>query len=187
MHANLNQFPDFEKGLKGLTELHQNLPNLAGNLYLNFIHDNFQAQAFLDGINKPWPARKQSKRDNRKGARAILVLTGRLRRSFRVSSTTSNSFTISTDVPYAQMHNEGLHASVTENVREHQRRKSTKSKRSGKGKQTASNAAFITVKAHSRRRTFNIPQRQFMGTSAVFNERLSRAYEASVNQIMSNI
>ena len=69
---------------------------------LHFIDNNFKRQGFAGETFIPWDKRKK----NDKVQRKILVLTGTLRRSF-VKTDSENFTTISSDVPYAQVHNEG--------------------------------------------------------------------------------
>lgn len=80
-----------------------NLPRVLANVVINDIAENFQKQAF-DGVK--WKPRKRNLR-KRDAKRAILVDTGRLRRSFRVKLATTEVIIISTPIPYAQFHNEG--------------------------------------------------------------------------------
>ncbi|MGL5133074.1 MAG: phage virion morphogenesis protein [Planktothrix sp.] len=81
----------------------RDLPRVLANVVLNDIAKNFAKQAF-DG--QKWKARKRNPRKRDK-KRAILVDTGRLRRSFRVKLATPELVIIATDIPYAQYHNEG--------------------------------------------------------------------------------
>jgi phage virion morphogenesis protein len=100
------------------------LPRQAGVLAVNHFQDNFRRQGF-DG--KPWKEVKRrlptGGRTNRRGTatrltyrrgagrtRGILIQTGRLRRSIRITKTTADSVTVGTDTPYAAVHNEGLRA-----------------------------------------------------------------------------
>jgi phage gpG-like protein len=69
----------------------------------NFFINSFKKQGFTDEQFEKWDGRKDKKDEGR----AILVKTGDLRRSIKVSEQTNDSVTISTDLPYAQYLNEG--------------------------------------------------------------------------------
>lgn len=71
---------------------------------IDFIDENFAKQGFQGAAFQPWP--KRLKKDKGR-QRAILVDTATLRRSFKQTNATNHT-TISTDVVYAQAHNEGL-------------------------------------------------------------------------------
>lgn len=71
---------------------------------------NFERQAFF---SEPWQRRKSPIRDK---GRAILTDTGQLRRSIK-SKTTENSVIFYTDLPYAEIHNEGGEIIVTQRMK----------------------------------------------------------------------
>jgi len=79
---------------------------LIGNEAKNFFVASFRKQGFDDKNVQPWKPRK--KEGKRKG-RAILVDSGDLRRSIvrEPVNKTQLSVKISTDLPYAKVHNEG--------------------------------------------------------------------------------
>ncbi len=79
---------------------------LIGNEAKNFFVASFRKQGFDDRNVQPWKPRK--KEGKRKG-RAILVDSGDLRRSIvrEPVNKTQLSVKISTDLPYAKVHNEG--------------------------------------------------------------------------------
>lgn len=139
--ANQNQFPDLRQLVAALERYNAQFPTVAAVTALNFFRHSFRQQGFTDrGLSK-WKKRSP---DNDPG-RAVLVKTGALRNSLKYT-VAGRRVTISTDIPYAQIHNEGGTASGTANVRAHTR----------KGH---------PVKAHSRRFSFTMPKRQFLGPS----------------------
>jgi phage gpG-like protein len=166
-----SDFPDFQKMQGDFQRIIGSLPAVVGNAMVNFYKDSWNREGFLDQRRTPWPPRKgrQMKR------RRLLVQTGRLRRSLRYS-TQGTLITISTDVPYAQVHNEGGKVQGTQNVKQHTR----KTKRGA-----------TTVKAHTRAVNFTMPQRQFMDIpgrriSAVLEKRIQlivqRAFDAALKK-----
>jgi phage gpG-like protein len=157
-------------------------PAMLGNDAVNFFLDNFKRQGWLGNRLEPW---KKRKRNKKRPGRAILVDSGRLRRSIRITSIHAGTVTIGTDVPYAKAHNEGFRGVV--NVKAHTRGKYAKSK-VGTGKLTkkgkermktvTSKTGEGTVKAHTRK--VNMPRRQFMGSSPYLTKQLQRRLQAEL-------
>lgn len=77
------------------------LPVQIANNAINHFKDSFRKQGFEDEMVKPWKPRRKVDR-----GRAILVRTGRLRRSFS-SAITPRKIVIINDTPYSIYHNEG--------------------------------------------------------------------------------
>ena len=80
----------------------------------NHFVKSFRNQGFEDDSIQRWQPRKNEisggiARVRRKslGSRAILVKTGDLRRSVRVISKSYRSIVVGSDLPYAQIHNDG--------------------------------------------------------------------------------
>ena len=74
----------------------------------NHFVKSFKNQGFEDETVQRWEPRRMNDR-GRKGNRAILVKSGDLRRSIRVIKKNINSVTLGSDLPYAQIHNDGLY------------------------------------------------------------------------------
>jgi len=81
------------------------LPPVIGNDAVNWSQDSFNRQGFLGSSLELWQARKKSNKKSQ--GRAILVQSGRLKRSIRIITITENSVSIGSDVPYAGIHNYG--------------------------------------------------------------------------------
>jgi phage gpG-like protein len=101
----------------------------------------------------------------------LLLKTGRLKRSIRKISATTDRIIIGTDVPYAQIHNEGGTINTTVTVRAHTRTRRGRSE---------------NVRGHSRRMNLNIPQRQFLGNSQVLQQRIFSHITARFNSVLNN-
>lgn len=139
------------------------LPVIAGNEVVNFALDNFKRQAWLGDTVEPWKPRKNPTKwgqTPKRNGRAILVDSGRLRRSPRIIRTTPDMVVVGTDVPYARAHNEGVRLGVIQTVKPFQRKMKT-------GK-------TVNVKEHIRHTNQNIPRRQFLGNSQYLTNRLRR-------------
>jgi phage gpG-like protein len=153
------EFPTFKKEIGQSTKLFRDLPRLAGNTALNFFKDSWDHEGFVDHRRERWMKRKV----NTGSRRRLLVKTGRLRRSLRMRYT-QRRVIISTDVPYAKIHNEGGTISGSVNVRAHKRRNRP-------------------VRAHTRTVNTVIPKRQFMGHSHTLDKRLELLVTRSLTQI----
>src|SRR5688572_29215990 len=78
------------------------LPKIFGNESVNFFLDSFQAQGFTDKTFEPWAPRSIKTKKNE--GRALLVQTGKMRRSTRVFSIGPNRVVIGNDDPKARIH-----------------------------------------------------------------------------------
>ena len=181
---NLNQVETHFK------EVLQYVPGMLGNDAVNFFLDRFKQQGWLGNSLDPWVKRRNNK--GRNSGRAILVDTGRLRRSIRIVSVSTGIVTIGTDVPYARAHNEGFRGIV--NVRAHTRNRFTKEKLGSgkftkKGKERMKTVQRISgssnVIAHTRK--VNIPRRQFMGESPYLTKLLQRRLQAELMKGLRNL
>jgi phage gpG-like protein len=165
------------------------VPGMLGNEAVNFFTNSFRQQGWLGNSFTPWRARKVSKwgmRDKRKG-RAILIDSGRLRRSIRIVSNSRGIVRIGTDVPYAKAHNEGVRLGLIQNVKGHKRRLTKLGITKKKALKSRTriefgrvDSGFTVVKAHKRRIDQRIPQRQFMGSSPYLTARLKRILQAEL-------
>jgi phage gpG-like protein len=114
-----NGFKVFQRQARALIKT---FPKMIGKYALLEASDNFRRGGFEDegGGLVPWAPRKNQKEHGRRRhdggrdrryknprQRALLVQTGRLRRSPRIVDTTATSVTIGSDVPYAQGLQEG--------------------------------------------------------------------------------
>lgn len=79
------------------------LPRILGNAAVNHFKDSWKNQGFDDNIVTPWKPTKPNKKNR---GRAILVRTGRLRRSFDYYPTLNRVIVIN-DTPYSVYHNYG--------------------------------------------------------------------------------
>lgn len=152
-------------------------PTILSEEGLNFFLDSFTKQGWLGaGGMERWPARKKVTKWGKtpRPGRALLVDSGRLRRSVRIISKSPLQIVWGTDVPYARVHNEGFRAGVIQQVNQFSRRNKKTGKKS-------------LVRAHTRRITQRIPQRQFMGNSPYLDKRLVRILTAEFNRALKNI
>lgn len=197
--------PDFNAINRRMKITLKHLPKIVGNEGKNFFLQRFQQQNWLGNRTEPWPQRKAGKWGkkgrNRKG-RALLVMTGRLRRSLRYT-TNGDVIRYYTDVPYARAHNEGFRGTVTQNVKSFKRVQTLGgiAAKFGKDRQFTTGAAVnlktrrkrvmkvktdVTVKAHVRKIKQNIPKRQFMGESPYLTAKLKRVITAEIMRTLKS-
>lgn len=179
MSNNLNK--DFEQWRKKVEASLKKLPLLVASDAQNFFLDSFKRTAWIGQTTENWKPRKPNKK--RTGA-ALLVKTGRLKRSIRIKRAKWNSIVIGSDVPYAGVHNEGLNE--TQTVHEHSRIASRKvaTRYNKAGHALKSGMKKIRGKSHqvsSFTRNQNIPRRRFMGNSPYLNQRILRTI---ISQLM---
>jgi phage gpG-like protein len=149
---------DLAAAVRDIQDLIKKLPTWAGREAVNFYKDSWRRQGYINNKVEKWAARKsegkwgKSPKKGKKKSRAILVQSGDLRRSIRFQ-VSGNKIHVWTDVPYAQVHNEGLQVTGTQTVPSHTRRAHVR-----KGKAVKA----TTVKTHTKKMDFKMPKRQFM-------------------------
>lgn len=164
---------DFFKKLDRLAKLYKKFPEGAGIEAENFSNERFVRKNWVDRVVVPWkkpePVPDWVPKKWRKKRGSLMVDSSVLKNSVRTIATTRNSVTIGTGVVYAQIHNEGGTINQTLNIKAHSR------KRKGRTE---------NVKAHVRKRKFKIPQRKFIGESAVLMRRIERFVEREIKEIL---
>ena len=164
---------DFFKKLDRLAKLYKKFPEGAAIEAEDFSNERFVRKNWVDRTAMPWkkaePVPDWIPKKWRKKSGSLMVQSSRLKNSIRTISTTRNSVTIGTDVPYAQIHNEGGTVNQIVNIKAHSR------KRKGRTE---------SVKGHQRKRKFKIPQRKFIGESAILMRRIERFVEREIKEIL---
>jgi len=147
------------------------LPSAVGNEAALFALDNFRNQSWA---GEAWPKRKNPTRWGkvRRPGRSLLVDTGALRRSVRITRLDADAVWIGSSLPYAKAHHEGFAGDVVQSVKGHTR--------NGISKVSA-------VRAHTRTVRQRIPKRQFMGAHPMLAKRLISAIEAEILKELQTI
>lgn len=153
--------------LNRVTKVVSTLPRRAAVLAVNFSKQRFRDQSWVDNNTEPWKKRRPGwKTESRKRqGRAVLVDSGRLKRSIRTTFVSDSMAMIGTDAPYAQAHNDGFRGKVSQQVRAH-----TRNTRNGRS----------LVKAHTRNIRMNLPRRRFIGASAILDKQIERMMTAEI-------
>lgn len=109
----------FDQVIKDFEKVKRELPRELAVDSQNFFQESFRKQGWDDNGVQEWktPQRRipgtrtyryPKTRDLGRRTRAILVKSGALRRDIRIRSVSFHRTVISTSLPYAQRHNEGL-------------------------------------------------------------------------------
>lgn len=157
-----------------LAQTLRQLPAIIGEEVVNFTLDNFQAEGWQGDSFEAWPQRKNPTAWGKRADtdRALLVKTGKLKRSIRVGKIADDKVTIiagGADVPYARVHNEGFEGEVTQNVHEHTRK--------------TKNLKNVKVKAFTRRIHQQIPKRKFIGSADESSQLRTKIRNACVEEL----
>jgi phage gpG-like protein len=153
---------------------------------------NFERQAFF---SEAWQRRKSPIRDK---GRAILTDTGQLRRSIK-SKTTDNAIIFYSDLPYAEIHNEGGEIVVTTKMKKffwHKYYEATGSfgrKKNGTRRndkrtiQLSTEAEFWKFMALKKAgTTIRIPRRQFLGTAPEVEQAVRNIIEENISEYIDH-
>jgi phage gpG-like protein len=184
----MDKLNDLEQKLQKLETVQKQFPAFAGGMAVSFFRDRFKAANWVDRAREPWPVRKD--KSKRSQGRALLIKTGRLRRSIRIIRSGTDYVVIGSNVPYAKAHNEGDTINTTAQVKQHKRRifkvvkvqsTSLKTRRSTSSKKRL-NTGTSTVKAHARKINMKMPQRRFMGPSAILERQIVRGLAKQIQQ-----
>jgi phage gpG-like protein len=164
---------------------------LIGNEAKNFFVNSFREQGFEDKTVEKWKPRKIE--GKRKG-RAILVDSGDLRRSIirQPVNKAQLSVKISTDVPYAKIHNEGgiINKSASTSILHFRdvmtnietgavTRRFAKNRQTGMRHLRATSAMKVDIGAHS----IKMPKREFIGNSYKLNELCKKIVVSQLDKI----
>jgi phage gpG-like protein len=167
---------DFFRKMDALSKVNDKLPDEIAALAVNFSKERFREQAWLDTTKEPWKQRK-SRRAGKKRSQTLLYGTGRLKRSIRKISADSDKVIIGTDVPYAEIHNNGgvIHGDVK--VKSHMvsahKVKSFSRTRKGRSESVSEHTVKShMVKSYNRKMNTKIPARPFIGASYTLNRRI---------------
>jgi phage gpG-like protein len=98
-----------ESSLQVFTLIERRLPEQVEVIAQKLVDDSFMKETYQDGKSEHWKGRKNDSEGNeaRDNRRALLVKSGGLIKSVEVERN-GHDISISTDKPYAQVHNEGL-------------------------------------------------------------------------------
>lgn len=174
----------FNEIRKRYSRLKPKLPALASNLAVNEFKGNFRRGGYRisTGIVRRWKPRKN--KGKRNTGRAILVQSGRLKRSLRAAPIGTYARVL-TNVPYAKAHNEGATGRV--NIQGHTRGRygKVRAKRNGKNKTLTRRNGSSYVRPHKRKQ--NLPKRPFMITTSPLLRDINKMVDRELNKIINRL
>jgi Mu-like prophage protein gpG len=174
--ANKANISDFLRKVDAITKAYERMPDEVAAIAVKFSKERFREQGWLDESFHPWKPRKIY-RKGKKRSQTLLVNTGRLKRSIRKLYANSKQIAIGTDVPYAELHNNGgvIKETVTVNehtVKAHQRKASTRVRAGRTETVKAHSVKQHSVSTHTRQMNLRIPARPFIGQSAALERQI---------------
>lgn len=143
-------------------ELRRRLPVTVSALALNEFKANFRQQGYKQSGESVTKWEKRKKDTEKDKGRGLLIKSGRLRRSLRPNPT-ADMARVSTNVPYAQIHNEGGTISKTVSVKAHLRKR-------------------IVIKSHQRKMNTEITARPFMITTDNLTAKINKHIEDGITK-----
>lgn len=156
----------------------------AGIMAVNFSKERFVQKNWLNESALGWKARK------RPGRGSLMTVSGRLKRSIRKVKQGSYYVYIGTDVPYAQIHNEGGSINKTVTVKSFSRKRTQRavSEKTGKKlKKRVSSGETSIVKTHTRKMKLTMPERRFLGDSKVLAKNIGDHLSRMLDNEISNL
>lgn len=181
---------DFIQKIDALANAYKKLPTEIATIAVNFSKERFREQNWWNTSKTQWKARKINRKGSKKKSQTLLVDTGRLKRSIRKISANENQIIIGSDVPYAQIHNDGgtIRETVTVksyNKKAYNRKAHTRTVRGRKQNVKAGTIKSHNVNSHTRNMNVTIPARPFIGQSAELEKRIlnhiQTAFEKALN------
>lgn len=171
----------FGQAVKRIEKAVSMIPARAGVIAVNFVKERFRQQNWLDKTPEPWKKRNPKKKMTKTDNRALLVKSGRLRRSFR-KIVQGYRVIIATDVPYAALHNQGGTVQKSVNIASY-----TKKAYKRKGKRRTETVREHAVKSHSRLMNLTVEKRQFIGPSENLNERIEKMIYNDITNVLKEL
>lgn len=158
---------DFMRKMNALSDAWKKIPDEVAATAVNFSKERFREQAWLDSTKENWKPRARRRKGGKTKSQTLLVNTGRLKRSIRKVYANQSSVLIGTDVPYAQIQNDGGIINENITVKQFQKKEFTR-QRKGRNERVKSH----TVHTHQRKMNVRIPSRRFIGNSLTLQRRL---------------
>ncbi|MDI3319141.1 phage virion morphogenesis protein [Pinibacter soli] len=148
-----------------------------GQEAVNFFKNNFQVEGFVDSAVTKWASRK-TKREGGTNGQKTLTKSGDLGDSidFRVQG---NTVIIYTDLPYAEIHNNGGEVPVTPQMKKYFWAKHMEANENGR----VDVAEQYKYMALAKKLVF--PKRQFIGPSEKLNENINGKLTRDLTKILS--
>lgn len=173
-----NEANKIVKDMQKSAEVIQAMVTTMGIYAVNHYKKSFIDGGFTDETLEVWKKRK-SKRDNE--GRAILVKTGALKRSITYRKLGRYQVRITSNKPYAVIHNEG--GTINKKQRSHILNFSSSGgfqrQRTRKQRNETAYSQKVEIGAHS----IKMPKRQFVGYSGQLARKIEKKLDSNLRQI----
>lgn len=174
--------PDIRQVIPRYSAFIRALPDIVADVMINFVLDNFEAQSFA---GESWAQRADGDT-----SRALLVRSGRGRRSIRISEASMKRVQVTTDLEYMVAHNDGAEITrvITPRMRRffwamHYRLEYNTDTQQPIIPEDQWRWKWMALKKGEI--TFKMPQRQFIGESPELDMRLRQAIERELEQVFN--
>lgn len=168
-----NQPPDFKAAAQNLERvLRRRLPILIGNTAVNHFLDSFQNEAWE---GQAWEQRKPNPFERDKSKRNLLIKTTTLKRSIRRAESNERLVRVATNVPYAEIHNEG--GTIVQTPTFKQRMFFSHASDAFFAQKNREQGNKFAAMSTAKRLVIKIPKRQFMGDSPSLYRKLDGVVE----------
>ncbi|WP_282635701.1 phage virion morphogenesis protein [Sphingobacterium thalpophilum] len=165
----------FAEFTRRVEEIQRELPDIVGTEVINSAQDNFRTESFF---GEKWPARK-----DKKNKRKLLVKTGTLQRSPRIFQSMPGMISVGSDVPYAEVHNEGGIINRVARSETFVRNRYKNGKNKGLFKKGTTQGQGFTFKAYS----YSMPMRRFLGNHPKLKRHLEQTIKEVTIERLNNI
>lgn len=167
---------EFTRRMDAILNTYKTIPAEIAVIAVNFSKERFRDQAWMDETKHNW-AKRKTQRGRERRNQTILVDTARLKRSIRKIKANSKQVIIGSDVPYAEIHNEGGEINKTVNVKSYtvksyERKSHTRTRKGRTETVKAYTVKSHTIEAHTREMNLKIPSRRFLGNSYTLQRRI---------------
>ncbi len=188
--AQVKGLNEFFRKMDAVATAYNKLPNEVAAIAVKFSKERFRKQSWLDVVEDKWPVRKRRRKGGARRSQTLLVDTGRLKRSIRKIHADNQVVIIGTDVPYAQIHNDGGTINKTVTVNEHKRaeHKRKAHSRTRAGRTEIIKSAIVkshVIATHRRKMNTTIEARKFLGQSAALEQQLINHITNSFNEALN--
>lgn len=168
-------FDDFARLQKRYKKGFKKLLRESANETANFFQDNITKQVNVRGV----PMRKRVYTPEGRKGRKVLIKSGNLRRSIRVESISGNTATISSNLPYSALQNDGGQQKITPRQRKFFWAKHYEAvRRDGGGRRRRNEDADFWRNMALKKSPIKFNKRRFMGNS--------RRLERKINAFIQN-
>lgn len=174
------KFNEAKKILEAINQFDNTVPDLMkiiGNEAQNHFVKSFRNQGFTDDGLQSWKPRKRGKDPGR----AILVKTGRLRRSIRKRTKGKYAVSIVSDVPYAMIHNNGgrINKGFNRKILSFKSTGGFAKTRTRQQRKEVSYQQQVTINEHQ----ISMPKRQFIGDSEALARKTKAKLQIRIKRI----